>query len=44
MLAAIAAHYHWSRAELEALDAPTARFWHNAAAALHERVREENGG
>ena len=37
----MAGHYHWPRAELETLTAEDLRFWHNAAAALLERAREE---
>ena len=40
MLAAIGGHYHWSRAELEALTAEDAEFYHGAAAELERRARE----
>lgn len=40
MLAAIGGHYHWSRAELLSLTDTEARFWHSAAAELHEQSRK----
>lgn len=40
MLAAIGGHYHWSRAELEALTAADAIFYHNAAAELSRKAQE----
>jgi hypothetical protein len=42
ILAGIAAHYHWPKAELDALTAEEAAFWHNAAAAWSERVRGDS--
>ncbi|MHB1305378.1 MAG: hypothetical protein ACYCZB_18285 [Acidiphilium sp.] len=43
MLAALARHYHWSRAELEALTAPEMQFWLGCAGMLNERMRRESG-
>lgn len=40
MLAAIGGHYHWSRAELEAMTAEDAEFYHGAAAELARLSRE----
>lgn len=44
ILAAIGHHYHWPRAELEALTDRDARFWHAAAAAFWDQVKQSESG
>lgn len=41
ILGGLAANSSFSRADIEALDAAAARYWWNALAAYHKRVREE---
>lgn len=41
MLAGLGQFYHWSRAELEALTAADATFWHEAALKLIEAQKKE---
>ena len=40
MLAALGQFYHWPRAELEAMTAADAIFWHDAARDLMESQKE----
>lgn len=39
ILAALGGHFHWSRAELEALTWPDAKFWHEAALEYLEQAK-----
>jgi len=41
ILGGIAANSSFSRTDIEELDAEGARYWWNALAAYHKRVREE---
>ena len=41
MLAALGQHYHWPRAELEALTARDASFWIGCMTLLNARIRAE---
>ena len=41
MLAALGQHFHWPRAELEALTAEDALWWHDAARQLVERQAKQ---
>lgn len=41
MLAALGQVYHWPRAELEALTAADATWWHDAAAELQKQQTEK---